>query len=107
MTSKNKILVVDDEKSMREFLEIMLRRDGYEVETAESGVIAIEKIEKRFFDAIISDVKMPEIDGLGVLRKAKETWPDTAVIMITAFASTETAVEAMKQGALDYITKPF
>jgi len=107
MTSKNKILVVDDEKSMREFLEIMLRSDGYEVETAESGAVAIEKIEKRFFDAIISDVKMPEIDGLGVLRKAKDTWPDTAVIMITAYASTETAVEAMKQGALDYITKPF
>jgi two-component system response regulator PilR (NtrC family) len=107
MTPKNKILVVDDEKSMREFLEIMLRRDGYEVETAESGTMALQKIEKRFFDAIICDVKMPEIDGLGVLRKAKETWPDTAVIMITAYASTETAVEAMKQGALDYVTKPF
>jgi two-component system response regulator PilR (NtrC family) len=107
MMPKNKILVVDDEKSMREFLEIMLRRDGYDVESAESGAIALEKIEKRFFDAIICDVKMPEVDGLDVLRKAKETWPDTAVIMITAYASTETAVEAMKQGALDYITKPF
>jgi two-component system response regulator PilR (NtrC family) len=107
MMPKNKILVVDDEKSMREFLEIMLRRDGYDVEAAESGAMALEKIEKRFFDAIICDVKMPEIDGLGVLKKAKETWPDTAVIMITAYASTETAVEAMKQGALDYITKPF
>ena len=107
MMPKNKILVVDDEKSMREFLEIMLRRDGYEVEIAESGPKALEKIEKRFFDAIICDVKMPEIDGLGVLKKVKETWPDTAVIMITAYASTETAVEAMKQGALDYITKPF
>jgi two-component system response regulator PilR (NtrC family) len=107
MMPKNKILVVDDEKSMREFLEIMLRRDGYDVEAAESGAMALVKIEKRFFDAIICDVKMPEIDGLGVLKKAKETWPDTAVIMITAYASTETAVEAMKQGALDYITKPF
>ena len=107
MTPKNKILVVDDEKSMREFLEIMLRRDGYEVETAETGGAALEKIERRFFDAVISDVKMPDVDGLAVLRKAKETWPDTAVIMITAYASTETAVEAMKEGALDYITKPF
>jgi two-component system response regulator PilR (NtrC family) len=107
MTAKSKILVVDDEKSMREFLEIMLRRDGFEVDTAENGAAAIERIEKRFFDAVICDVRMPDIDGLGVLRKAKETWPDTAVIMITAYASTESAVEAMKQGALDYITKPF
>jgi two-component system response regulator PilR (NtrC family) len=85
----------------------MLRRDGFDVETAENGGAAIDRIEKRFFDAIICDVRMPDIDGLGVLKKAKETWPDTAVIMITAYASTESAVEAMKQGALDYITKPF
>ncbi len=107
MISTKKILVVDDEKSMREFLEIMLRGDGYKVETAQGGKEGLEKIEKKFFDAIICDVKMPEVDGLTVLRKAKETWPDTAVIMVTAYASTETAVEAMKQGALDYITKPF
>jgi len=107
MVSTKKILVVDDEKSMREFLEIMLRGDGYKVEIAESGRDALERIEKKFFDAVISDVKMPDVDGIAVLRKAKETWPDTAVIMITAFASTDTAVEAMKQGALDYITKPF
>ncbi len=104
---KHKILVVDDEKSMREFLEIMLRRDGYEVDTAEDGLEALEKIERRFFDAVICDVKMPGADGFAVLRKARETWADTAVIMITAYGSTQAAVEAMKQGALDYITKPF
>ena len=107
MTTKHKILVVDDEKSMREFLEIMLREDGYEVDTAQGGAEALEKVDRLFYDVIICDVKMPEVDGLGVLRKVKENWPDTAVVMITAFASTETAVEAMKQGALDYITKPF
>ena len=107
MTTKGKILVVDDEKNLREFLEIMLHKDGYGVETAKNGREAVERFEKQFFDLIICDVKMPELDGLGVLKKAKETWPETHIIMITAYASTETAVEAMKQGALDYITKPF
>ena len=107
MGAKGKILVVDDERGMREFLEIMLRNDGFEVETASGGSEALQQLEEKFFDIVICDVKMPQVDGLAVLRKAKETWPDTAVIMITAYASAETAVEAMKQGALDYITKPF
>lgn len=107
MASKGKILVVDDERGMREFLEIMLKNDGFEVETAGGGRDAFEKLDEKFFDIVICDVKMPQVDGLAVLRKAKETWPDTAVIMITAYASAETAVEAMKEGALDYITKPF
>ncbi len=107
MSLKGKILVVDDERGMREFLDIMLKNDGFDVETASGGKEAFEKIEEKFFDIVICDVKMPQIDGLAVLRKVKETWPDTAVIMITAYASAETAVEAMKEGALDYITKPF
>jgi len=105
--AKGKILVVDDEQNLREFLEIMLQKDGYDVETAEDGQEAIDRLEKQFFDLIICDVKMPELDGLAVLTKAKEMWPETDVIMITAYASTESAVDAMKQGALDYITKPF
>ncbi|MEW6440439.1 MAG: sigma-54 dependent transcriptional regulator, partial [bacterium] len=107
MVPRGKILVVDDERGMREFLEIMLKNDSFDVETAAGGQEAIDKLEERFFDIVICDVKMPQVDGMDVLRKAKETWPDTAVIMITAYASAETAVEAMKQGALDYITKPF
>jgi two-component system, NtrC family, response regulator PilR len=107
MPTKGKILVVDDEKNLREFLEIMLQQDGYEVETAQDGRFALEKMKNSHFDLVICDVKMPEVDGIEVLKKAKENWADTEVIMITAYASTETAVEAMKQGALDYITKPF
>jgi len=107
MATKGKILVVDDEKNLREFLEIMLQKDGYDVEVAPDGRVALEKLETTHFDLIICDVKMPSVDGIQVLKKAKESWADTEVIMITAYASTETAVEAMKQGALDYITKPF
>ena len=107
MTAKGKILVVDDEKNLREFLEIMLEKDGFDVDTAKDGREAVEIFQRQFYDLIICDVKMPKLDGLAVLKKAKETWPETDIIMITAFASTETAVEAMKQGALDYITKPF
>ncbi|HLC41093.1 MAG TPA: sigma-54 dependent transcriptional regulator [Methylomirabilota bacterium] len=102
-----RILVADDEKSMREFLSIMLQKDGYEVITAGGGEEAIEAIRKETFDAIIADVRMPKVDGIQVLKAAKELSPQTAVVMITAFSSTETAVEAMKLGAYDYITKPF
>ena len=107
MAAKGRILVVDDEKNLREFLEIMLQKDGHEVTTAPDGGLALETLETTHFDLIICDVRMPAVDGLQVLRKAKESWPDTEVIMMTAYATTESAVEAMKQGALDYITKPF
>jgi len=102
-----RILVVDDEKGMRDFLEIMLKGDGFDVDVVEDGRDALDLLEKQFYDVVITDVKMPDVGGLEVLRKAKEVSPETAVLMITAFASTETAVEAMKQGAIDYITKPF
>jgi len=107
MAGKGRILVVDDEKNLREFLEIMLQKYGYEVASASDGGAALEKLETSHFDLVICDVRMPGVDGIQVLRKAKESWPDTEVIMISAYASTETAVEAMRQGALDYITKPF
>jgi DNA-binding NtrC family response regulator len=106
MTSA-RVLVVDDEKSMRDLLAITLQKAGYDVTLAEGGEAAIEAIRRDPFDAIITDLRMPKIDGLQVLRSAKELSPDTAVIMVTAVASTETAVEAMKLGAYDYITKPF
>lgn len=103
----NRILVVDDEKGMRDFLSIMLKKEGYEVASAERGEDALKAIQTEIYDLVITDVKMPQIDGIEVLRTVKETSPETVVIMITAFATTETAVEAMKLGAYDYITKPF
>ncbi|HWP91740.1 MAG TPA: sigma-54 dependent transcriptional regulator [Thermodesulfobacteriota bacterium] len=104
---KSKILVVDDEPGMREFLEIMLQKDNYVVETASDGSEAIHKIEGDLFDLAVVDVQMPVMNGIEVLKRVNEKSPETTVIMITAFASHETAIEAMKLGAYDYITKPF
>jgi len=104
---KARVLVVDDEKSMRDLLSITLEKEGYDVLTAAGGEPAIEMLHRDPVDAVITDLRMPKVDGLQVLRAAKEISPDTAVIVITAVASTETAVEAMKLGAYDYITKPF
>jgi two-component system, NtrC family, response regulator PilR len=103
----NSILIVDDELSMREFLEILLTREGYTVSCASSGEEACSILDKEKFDLVITDIRMDEIDGLGVLRKAKEADSDIPVILISAFATAETAVEAMKDGAYDYIPKPF
>jgi len=105
--SAARVLIVDDEKSMRELLTITLERAGYDVTAADGGEAAIEAIRRDTFDAIITDLRMPKVDGLQVLRAARDLSPDTAVIVVTAVASTETAVEAMKLGAYDYITKPF
>ena len=102
-----RILVVDDERSMRELLAIVLRREGYEVLLAENGKSAIATLEKEPVDILISDIKMPDLSGVDVLRAAKRIDQDILGIMITAFASTETAVEAMRLGACDYLSKPF
>ncbi|MBL7670372.1 MAG: sigma-54-dependent Fis family transcriptional regulator [Bdellovibrionaceae bacterium] len=104
---KSRILVVDDEESIREFLEIMLKKEGYEVTLAEDGQKAKDLLAKKTFDMVISDLQMPNVTGLELLRHVKETTPDLVFMMITAFGTTETAVEAMKIGAYDYITKPF
>jgi len=101
------ILVVDDERSMREFLEILLSKEGYQVFLAGNGEEACEMLEERIFDLLITDIKMKDIDGIDVLKKAKTISPDAIVIIISAFATAETAVEAMKEGAYDYIPKPF
>lgn len=104
---KARILVVDDEESIREFLEIMLRKEGYEVTCAEDGQIALDLLKKKSFDMVISDLQMPNVTGIELLKQTKDQYPDMLFFMITAFATTETAVEAMKLGAYDYITKPF
>lgn len=105
--TKTKILVVDDEESLREFLEIMLKREGYEVTTAADGDQAIKIMMKKNFDLVITDLQMPKVHGMEVLAKAKDIDHNVVVIVITAFGSTESAVEAMKLGAYDYMTKPF
>ena len=104
---KGKILVVDDERSMREFLGIMLAKEGYSVTQCPDGETALKQVEEDIFDMVIMDIRMPKMDGIAVLEQIKEMAPETIVIMITAFASTDTAVRAMKKGAYDYITKPF
>tara|TARA_B100000959_G_scaffold279328_1_gene339272 strand:+ start:704 stop:2095 length:1392 start_codon:yes stop_codon:yes gene_type:complete len=101
------ILVVDDEKSMRDFLSIFLKQEGYQVKCASSGRDAFELLEKKEFDLVITDIKMPDISGVDVLRKINSINLNTPVIMITAFASNETALEALQEGVYDYILKPF
>jgi two-component system response regulator PilR (NtrC family) len=102
-----RILVVDDELSMREFLTILLEREGYLAEAAPDAETALRLLAAGGFDLVISDVNMPQVDGLALLEEIKRLNADTAVLMITAFSTAEQAVEAMKLGAYDYIAKPF
>jgi two-component system response regulator PilR (NtrC family) len=107
MSSSARILVVDDERSMQEFLEILLRKEGYDVTTAGDVDGALLALDADDYDLVISDVQMPDKSGLDLLRAIRQTQPDVVTLMITAFATTETAIAAMKEGAYDYITKPF
>jgi two-component system response regulator PilR (NtrC family) len=106
-TQTGDILIVDDERSMREFLGIYLRREGYRIEAAAGGKEAIAALKARAFDLVITDLRMPDVDGLTILAQAKQLHPDTEVVVVTAFSTTETAIAAMKAGAQDYLTKPF
>ena len=101
------ILVVDDELSMRELLDLMLAKEGYRVTCAASGRQAVELLEKNQYDLLLCDIKLGDISGIDVLQASKKNNPDTVVILISAFATTETAVEAMNEGAYDYVPKPF
>jgi two-component system response regulator PilR (NtrC family) len=105
--AKGRILIIEDEKSMREVLRILLEEEEYEVTTASGGLEGIEYIRNNIFDLVITDIKMPGADGFQVLIKTKEISPSTIVIMVTAFGTTESAIDAMKKGAYDYIHKPF
>jgi two-component system, NtrC family, response regulator PilR len=104
---KYRILVVDDEPSMREMLGIMLFKEGYEVLVAESRAGAARVLNQGSVDMVITDVKLPDGDGIEILRHVKSASPQTVVIVMTAFGSTETAVAALKLGAHDYLVKPF
>ncbi len=102
-----KILVVDDDPVTRTLLTKRLIHDKYVVETAENGVVAIDKIGSRFYDVVLTDLMMPGgVDGIGVLEEAKRVNIKTEVILITAHASVNNAIEAMQKGAVDYLQKP-
>ena len=105
--SKHHILVVDDELSMREVLEMLLRRSGYRATCADSGDAAMKLLKKERFDLLLVDIRLGDMDGLEVLKAAKSSNGDIIVIMISAHASAETAVDAMNAGAYDYVPKPF
>lgn len=102
-----KILIVDDEKKLRHILQIILEEKGYSTEEAENGEEALKRIKANNYSMVITDLKMPVMDGITLLREIKKIDPDYPVIVLTAFGSIESAVEAVREGALDYITKPF
>src|SRR5690606_28967525 len=101
-----RILVIDDEQSIRETLEEILKFEGYEVETASNGKEGLELINNKGYDVILSDVKMPGIDGIELLEKSREIAADTPVVMISGHGNIELAVEAVRKGAYDFISKP-
>ncbi len=103
----SKLLIVDDEKIALKNLEHILKNEGYEIMTTQSGQTALKLLDEQFFDVVLSDLRMEKVDGMQILKRCKETHPDSEVIIITGCATLESAVEAMKLGAFHYITKPF
>lgn len=101
------VLLVDDEQNILEVLEIVLQDGGLEVLKASSGIEALALLHKHPVDVVVSDIRMPDLSGVELLKQAKQFAPDTIFIMITAFSTTETAIEALQHGAFDYLTKPF
>ncbi len=100
------ILVVDDERSMRDFLKILLEKEGHTVCSAGDGIEALTALEEQGIDAVVSDIRMPRMGGIQLLEAVKNKYPQLPVIMITAFAAPDDAVQAMRNGAFDYISKP-
>ncbi len=107
MSSPERILVIDDEDVVREIFQHLLKTEGYNADFSPSGEDGLRMARDREYDAVILDVMMNGIGGLGTLQELRKTDPDIPVIMVTAYASLENAIECMKQGAFDYITKPF
>ncbi|MDP2725741.1 MAG: response regulator, partial [Syntrophales bacterium] len=102
----NKILVVDDELNMRLVLSAMLKKEGFDVITASDGAKALKILKEEECVAVITDLKMPNLDGMGLLSQVAQDYPFTPVIIVTAHGTIATAVDALKKGAFDYITKP-
>jgi two-component system, NtrC family, response regulator AtoC len=108
MTASAKhILIIDDEKNMRHMLQVMLGKEGYITDAAADGIEALSKIDEGSFDFVLCDIKMPRMDGLTFLKLAREKYPEKTYIMMSAYGTIDTALEAMKLGAYDYIAKPF
>ena len=105
--STGKILVVDDEDIVRTSCSRTLSPEGYEVRLAKNGAEGLKMASEERFDLVLTDLKMPDMDGIEVLRIIKEQWPETAVIIVTGYQTVDTAVKAIKLGAYDYIEKPF
>ena len=103
----NRILIVDDELNMRLVLKAMLTKEGYEVFVAEDGLAALEVLKTTDIATIVTDLKMPRLDGMGLLNRVAKEYPSLPIIIITAYGTVNTAVDALKKGAFDYITKPF
>jgi len=104
---KKRILVIDDEDIVRTSCRRSLVPEGYEMEMSKNGVEGLKRLEESRFDLVLTDLKMPDMDGIEVLRIIKERWPAVEVIIITGYQTVETAVKAIKLGAFDYIEKPF
>ncbi len=107
MAEKSRVLVVDDEEALRYLLSTELAAEGYEVETAGDGDEAIEAIKQKDYDVVLLDIKMPRVDGFEVLRFIKQNKPEIKVIMLTAYADVKNAIEALKLGASDFVSKPY
>ncbi len=106
MASK-RVLIIDDEKNMRHMLEVMLNKSGYDAQTASDGEEGLKVMEESNYDFILCDLKMPKMDGMVFLKESQERYPDKTYIMMSAYGTVDTALEAMKNGAYDYISKPF
>ncbi len=105
--ANGKLLIVDDEKVALKNLEHVMKKEGYEVTATQSGANALAHLEKQPFDVVLTDLRMEKVDGMQVLKKCRDNFPDTEVVLITGYATLDSAVEAMKHGAFSYIAKPF
>jgi two-component system response regulator AtoC len=103
----NRILLIDDEENFRHMLSVILKKRGYDVETANNGSDGLKKIDTGSYDTVLCDIRMPEMDGLEFLKEAQQAGCESTIIMMSAYGSLDTAIEAMKLGAYDYISKPF
>ena len=107
LLERKQVLIVDDEPNLRKILSAQLSRDGYDVMTAEDGEQGLAMLKEHHIDLVITNLKMPKVDGMALLRKALEDDPELPIVLITAHGTIDTAVEALKGGAFDFVTKPF
>ena len=107
MSKNARLLIVDDERIALKNLEHIMKKEGYEVVGTQSGPHALRLLEEQEFDVVLTDLRMEKVDGMQILKRCRELYPDTEVIMITAYATVDSGVQAMKQGAYHYIAKPF